>query len=200
MYNFALVKAVEREPMSPQDEATRADVRLMERIVGRDAAAIGELYDRHNRLIFGLLLRILGQRSDAEEVLQDVFMAVWHRSETYSVALGTPVAWLVRVARNRAIDRLRANAVRIRTVESVAAAEPQPVETPERSAVTSERQRHVARALESLPDEQRELIEQAYFLGLTQTELAERHKLPLGTVKTRIRSGMLALRQSLSHV
>lgn len=197
-YNFALVNAVERQPAPSQDDATRADIRLMERIVSRDTMAVGELYDRHNRLIFGLLLRILGQRNDAEEVLQDVFMAVWNRSETYSVALGTPVAWLVRVARNRAIDRLRANAVRARTMESVTADEPPPIETPEKHAAASERQRQVMKALEALPREQRELIEQAYFLGLTQTELAEQHRLPLGTVKTRIRSGMLTLRQSLS--
>jgi RNA polymerase sigma-70 factor (ECF subfamily) len=113
------------------------------------------------------------------------------------VELGAPVAWLVRIARNRALDRLRANVVRLKTAES-AAGEPMEAESPERRAALNEQQRAVARALDGLPSEQRELIEQAYFLGLTQSELAERHKLPLGTVKTRIRTGMLALRQHLS--
>ncbi len=179
-------------------EDTRADIRLIERIVARDQAAVGELYDRHFRLLFGLILRIIRDRSEAEEILQEVFVLVWTRAETYNVSIGPPAAWLVRVARNRAIDRLRANNVRLRAVES--APEPEPAESPESRASLSEQQRAVARALESLPPDQRLLIEQAYFLGLTQSELAERFKLPLGTVKTRIRTGMLALREQLSQV
>jgi RNA polymerase sigma-70 factor (ECF subfamily) len=182
--------------MQTSDE-TRTDVMLLDRIVARDQAAVGELYDRHNRLVYGLVLRILRDRSEAEEVLQEVFLLVWTRAETYNPALGPPAAWLVRIARNRAIDRLRANGVRTRAVESVPL--PQPVESPETHAADTERQRTVARALESLPHEQRELIEQAYFLGLTQSELAERFRLPLGTVKTRIRTGMLALRERLQQ-
>ena len=179
-------------------EDTRGDILLIERIVARDQAAVGELYDRHCRLLFGLILRIIRDRSEAEEILQEVFVLVWTRAETYDVSIGPPAAWLVRVARNRAIDRLRANNVRLRAVESVP--EPEPVENPESRARVSEQQRAVARALESLPPDQRLLIEQAYFLGLTQSELAERFKLPLGTVKTRIRTGMLALREQLSQV
>jgi RNA polymerase sigma-70 factor, ECF subfamily len=175
-----------------------ADIVLIERIVDRDEAAVGALYDRHCRLLFGLILRIIRDRSEAEEILQEVFVLVWTRAETYNVSIGPPAAWLVRIARNRAIDRLRANAVRLRAVES--APEPAPAESPESRASVSEQQRAVARALESLPPDQRVLIEQAYFLGLTQSELAERFKLPLGTVKTRIRTGMLALRDQLSQV
>jgi RNA polymerase sigma-70 factor (ECF subfamily) len=178
-------------------EDTSADIALIDRIVARDEAAVGALYDRHNRLLFGLILRIIRDRSEAEEILQEVFVLVWTRAETYNVSLGPPAAWLVRIARNRAIDRLRANSVRLRAVES--APEPPPSENPESKASVSEQQRAVARALESLPADQRVLIEQAYFLGLTQSELAERFKLPLGTVKTRIRTGMLALRERLSQ-
>jgi RNA polymerase sigma-70 factor, ECF subfamily len=178
-------------------DAVDPDLALMRRITARDASAIGELYDRHKRLLYGLILRILGQRGDAEEVLQEVFVAVWNRSAQFDPALGAPLAWLVRVARNRALDRLRANAVRLKAIES-AAIEPEPIASPETHAVTSEQQRAVARALATLPDDQRTLIEQAYFLGLTQSELAARHQLPLGTVKTRIRTGMLALKQSLA--
>jgi RNA polymerase sigma-70 factor (ECF subfamily) len=177
---------------------TRTDIALLDRIVARDEQAVAELYDRHHRLLFGLILRILRDRSEAEEVLQEVFVLVWTRAETYNVALGSPAAWLVRIARNRGIDRLRANNVRVRAVESA----PLPVaaDSPETRAALSEQQRAVACALQSLPQDQRVLIEQAYFLGLTQSELAERFNLPLGTVKTRIRSGMMALRGQLSQV
>lgn len=171
----------------------------MERIVARDPGALGDLYDRHNRLLFGLLLKILGQRHDAEEVLQEVFMAVWNRSDSYSALLGSPLGWLIAIARNRAVDRLRSNNARLKTAEATTT-EPIAIDTPEMHAAFSERQRKVADALSALPRDQRELIEQAYFLGLTQSELAERHQLPLGTVKTRIRTGMQTLRQSLSQM
>ena len=177
---------------------TRADIALLDRIIARDEHAVAELYDRHHRLLFGLILRILRDRSEAEEVLQEVFVSVWTRAVTYNVALGSPAAWLVRIARNRGIDRLRSNSVRLRAAES--APQPEAAESPEARAALSEQQRAVACALQSLPAEQRTLIEQAYFLGLTQSELAERFNLPLGTVKTRIRTGMMALREQLSQV
>jgi RNA polymerase sigma-70 factor, ECF subfamily len=180
--------------VAPAEDAA-LDISLIGRVVSRDEVAIGELYDRHSRLLFGLILRILRDRGEAEEVLQEVFLQVWTRAETYNVALGSPAGWLVRIARNRAIDRMRANAVRGRAVEGA----PTPVEpaTPETNAAASEQQRAVARALDSLPEDQRVLIEYAYFQGLTQSELAERFKLPLGTVKTRVRTGMIALRDRL---
>jgi len=178
-------------------EDPRADIVLLDRIVARDERAVGELYDRHNRLLYGLILRILRDRPESEEVLQEVFVLVWTRAETYNVALGSPAAWLVRIARNRAIDRLRSNSVRLRAVES--APMPAPAASPETAAAQTARQRAVCRALDELPPEQRELIEQAYYQGLTQSELAERYKLPLGTVKTRIRTGMIALREQLAQ-
>lgn len=181
----------------PTVEDAAADIALLDRIVRRDASAVGELYDRYNRLLFGLILRILKDRGDAEEVLQEVFVQVWTRAETYNVALGSPAAWLVRIARNRAIDRLRANSVRTRAVE--AAPPPAAAPSPEARATVSERQRAVRFALDALPPEQRELIEQAYYRGLTQSELAEQFGLPLGTVKTRIRTGMLTLRRGLQQ-
>jgi RNA polymerase sigma-70 factor, ECF subfamily len=178
-------------------EETRADVALLERVTARDQRALAELYDRHARLLFGLILRILRSRADAEDVLQEVFVQAWTRTDTYNASLGSPAGWLIGIARNRAIDRLRTNAVRIRAAEQ--APPPRPAETPETRAATSERQRDVARALASLAPEQRELIEHAYFEGLTQSELAERFKLPLGTVKTRVRAGLSALRGLLQR-
>jgi RNA polymerase sigma-70 factor, ECF subfamily len=184
--------------MQGASDDARADIALIGRVIARDGRAIGELYDRHRRLLYGLILRILRNRSEAEEVLQEVFVQVWTRADTYNVELGAPVAWLVRIARNRAIDQIRSNSVRARTAEATPL--PPPVETPEARAVMSEQQRAIARALDTLPLEQRELIEHAYFQGLTQSELAERFHLPLGTVKTRVRTGMMTLRRELQQV
>src|SRR5262249_59435431 len=95
-------------------EDVRTDIALLERIVARDTGAVAELYDRHNRLLFGLILRILRDRGEAEEVLQEAFVQVWTRAETYNVTLGSPAAWLVRVARNRAVDRRGSQSVRVK--------------------------------------------------------------------------------------
>jgi RNA polymerase sigma-70 factor, ECF subfamily len=174
------------------------DTALLARIAARDPGAIATLYDRHARMLYSLIVRILRDRSEAEDVLQDVFVRAWTRVETYNRDLGSPLAWLIRIARNRAIDRLRARDVRERSAEDV----PKPPEaaSPEATAVLSERQRAVKRALDVLTPDQRALIECAYFRGLSQTELAAEFGLPLGTVKTRIRTGMQALRRELQHV
>ena len=176
----------------------RADLAILERITARDEAAVGELYDRHSSLLFGLILRILRNRAEAEEVLQEVFVQVWTKVDSYNAALGVPAAWLVRIARNRAIDRLRANQVRHRTVEALAPEIAR--ESVETNAARSEDQIAVVRALAELPVEQRDLIEHAYFQGLTHSELAARFGLPLGTVKTRVRNGLLALRRELASI
>jgi len=181
--------------LSPAD--AHADILLLDRIARRDAQAIGDLYDQHHRLLFALILRILRDRAEAEEVLQEVLVQVWTRADSYNVALGTPIGWLVRIARNRAIDRLRANTVRLRAIEQAPEPPQRAAGNPEDHVTLTEHQRAVAHALEALPPDQRELIEQAYFFGLTQSELAERFRLPLGTVKTRIRTGMMMLRQQL---
>jgi RNA polymerase sigma-70 factor, ECF subfamily len=180
------------------DEQTGADTQLIDRIVARDTGAFSELYDRHSRLLYSLILRILRDRSAAEEALQEVFVSVWTRAEKYNPAAGAPVAWLVGIARNRAIDRLRATARRPQEVE-MAPWQPDTADDPETRAAFGQRRQAVARALGALSPDHRELIEQAYFLGLTQSELSERHRLPLGTVKTRIRSAMTLLRQQLSQ-
>jgi RNA polymerase sigma-70 factor (ECF subfamily) len=184
-------------PLPPgDDDPNPLDVALIERVAAQDESAVAELYDRHARLLYSLILRILRDPGAAEDVLQEVFVALWTRVQTYDRSLGSPVAWLVRIARNRAIDRLRASGVRARAVES-APLDPAPAATPEEQATVAEESRAVVKAVAALPPEQRVLIEDAYFLGLTHAELAERHRLPLGTVKTRIRNGMQALRAAL---
>src|SRR6266849_2787772 len=127
---------------------TRADISVIDRVVARDPSAIAELYDRHSRLLFGLILRILKDRSEAEDVLQEVFLLVWTRAETYRAALGSPAAWLVRIARNRAIDRMRANSVRLHAVDG--SYSPPQVDSPESHAARGEQQRYVVRALQAL--------------------------------------------------
>src|SRR5262245_43423243 len=184
------------EVVHGMDDA-QVDIALLSRVADRDATAVAALYDRHSRLLFGLILRILRDRGEAEEVLQEVFVRAWVRADTYDAAQGSPAAWLVGIARHRAIDRLRGNDARFRAVQQ--APLPPATESPEARAGSSERERAVAQALDALPADQRVLIEEAYFLGLTQSELAGRHRLPLGTVKGRIRAGMLALRDRLAQ-
>jgi RNA polymerase sigma-70 factor (ECF subfamily) len=182
------------------------DLLLFQRIVARDAAALADLYDRHSRLLFGLILRIVRDRAEAEEILQEVFIRVWTRAELYDSRLGGPATWLVRLARNCAIDRLRARRVR-EAVNGPAFDEAMPeppasdaaIRTPEALVIEDERRGKVIDALASLTPEQRRLIEAAFFEGYTHSELAKRFGLPLGTVKTRIRTGMIAMRQRLEH-
>ena len=180
------------------------DVKLIDAVARRDQRALAELYDRHCRLVFSLALRILKDRGEAEDVLQDVFVRVWDRADKYDAALGTPSAWLARIGRNRAIDRLRSRNVRaplaLPEVDAArAGADSAPDADPEGLAATSEQRSAIVSALSGLPDNQRALIESAYFEGYTQSELAERFNLPLGTVKTRIRSAMQALRLALTR-
>lgn len=175
-----------------------ADIALLERITSSDQQALAELYDRHSRLLFTLILRIVRDRAEAEEVLQEVFLAVWTKASSYNATLGSPVGWLVRLARNRAIDQWRMSGVRARTLEGVEA--PPGGDNPEEAASRNQQRGRVRSALDMLPDEQRALIEKAYFQGMTHSELAEAFALPLGTVKTRVRAGMQALRQHLGAV
>jgi len=183
------------------------DLSLLQRIAARDTAALAELYDRHSRLVFGLILRIVRDRGEAEDILQETFVRVWNRAEIYDARIGGPLPWIVRVARNRALDRLRARKVRALVdapapATETAVVEPAPdtaIQSPEAAVLEAERRRRLTDALAGLPVEQRRLIEAAFFEGYTHTELSQRFGLPLGTVKTRIRAGMIAMRQGLEH-
>ncbi len=185
--------------MSSAAEAT-ADSHRLARIASGDAAALAELYDRHASMLLGLICRIIRDRAEAEDVLQDVFVRVWERAGSYNSVLGSPGAWLSRIARNRSIDRLRARSVRPEFGDSeLATTRPAPERgnNPEAGARVSQERRAVADALATLQPDQRRLIEHAYYLGFSQSELAIHFQLPLGTVKTRIRAGMMSLRTQL---
>jgi RNA polymerase sigma-70 factor (ECF subfamily) len=191
----------------PAASADAIDLELLQRIAARDDSALAALYDRHCRAAYSLILRILRSPADADDVLQETFVRVWARADTYDSRLGAPAAWLIRIARNRAIDRVRARRVRAdisvapaeRADGSFAVPEPETRTTPEHALHDTMTTRAVGSALAHLPAVQRELIEAAFFDGFTHHELAVRFGVPLGTVKTRIRTGLAALREHLEE-
>ena len=189
---------------SPQDsiETQMRDqdwVALIKRVADWDQYALNTLYDSTNRLVFGLVLRILNDRSTAEEVILDVYTQVWRQAALYDRSRGAPLAWIVTIARSRAIDRLRSGRLEQQSKEPIDAVGEIRATTisPEESTFSSERQRLIRSALDALSPEQREVIELAYYSGLSHTEIAAKLGQPLGTVKTRTRLGMMKLRESL---
>ena len=175
-------------------------ISLVEQVAAGDQAALATLYDTTNRLVYGLILRVLGDISSAEEVLLDVYTQVWRQAASYDTGRGTPLAWLTTIARSRAIDRLRSgwqDQQRKESLETLGDA-PAATASPEEMTVASERQRLVRAALDALSPEQREVIELAYYSGLSHSEIAEKLNQPLGTVKTRTRLGMMKLREALA--
>jgi RNA polymerase sigma-70 factor (ECF subfamily) len=165
-----------------------------------DQAALATLYDRTSPQVFGLTLKILNNHETAEEVTLDVYTQVWRQAHTYDRTRGAPGAWLMTLARTRAIDRFRAEAAEHGRIESLDVAEffASDHQTPEQDVEGQERRRFVQQALEALTAEQRQAIALAYFYGLSQSEIAETLRLPLGTVKTRIRLGMIKMREALA--
>ena len=175
-------------------------ISLVQRVATGDQSALATLYDTTNRLVYGLVLRVLGDVSSAEEVLLDVYTQVWRQAASYDANRGAPLAWLTTIARSRAIDRLRSGWQDQRRKESldVLGDTPAGSASPEEMTVASERQKFVREALNSLTPEQREVIELAYYSGLSHSEIAAKLNQPLGTVKTRTRLGMMKLREALA--
>lgn len=179
------------------------DAALMARVRQRDADAVRALFDRHAGLVHGLGRRILGDPAEAEDLVQDVFLHLWRRAELFDGERGQFIGWLVSLTRNRAIDRLRAKRARQRGAEGFAveaATAPVPrAADPDESAYAAELRVAVTNALGMLPEPQRAALELAYFGGFSHSEIAERLEAPLGTVKARIRQGMLKLRDLLGE-
>lgn len=159
---------------------------------------MAQLYDRYRVILFGLLMRILNNREEAEDVLQELFMQVWRRATDFDENRGKPFTWLVTMARSRAIDRLRTLAARERVAVAGARDESEAISDAATDAFRSEQRGLVTNALAQLPDEQKRPLMLAYFDGLTQSEIATQLGAPLGTVKTRMRNGMIKLRELLA--
>lgn len=179
-----------------------ADLDAMARMARGDQAALAHLYDRHATAVYSLALRVVRRQEDAEDVTQQVFTQAWRSSARYDQSRGVVAAWLLMMARSRAIDCLRRrNPARdgISDDERLAAI-PDPGPSVEYVVATNEQVERVRTAIDALPAEQRLAVELAYYDGLTQSEIAARTATPLGTVKTRVRSALQTLRTAVAAV
>ena len=186
--------------LSPMDHReVSPDATLLARLRQKDVSAFEQLYDRHSRRVYSLVLRILKQASTAEEVVQDVFLHLWRRASQYDPARGPFAPWLLTLARNRALDHLRLKGERQRRREDQAEELPSVAAAPEYEETLDETRRaeRVRALMSSLHPQQKKAIELAYFEGLSHTEIAAALKEPLGTVKSWIRNGLLRLKQGL---
>lgn len=176
-------------PPSPSD--------LLGRVALRDREAFGVLYDMLAPLVFKVALRMMRDRAEAEDLLQEVFLQVWRTAASYDSRRGHPSAWLITITRSRAIDRMRSAEYRRQRRETPDVEKVEDASDLRHELSLRESAAAVRDAVASLPEGQRQAIELAYFDGLTQSEVAQKLREPLGTVKTRIRLGMLKLREML---
>lgn len=177
----------------------------MGQVLRNDTKAFAELYDRFNRVVYSVILNILRSPAEAEEVLQEVFVTLWNKRSEYDFSKSSPVTWMVTMARNRSIDKLRSNEFKgsmksgsIDESPALSSVETEG-ENPLENALLDEKQRLIQQALQSLPQDQQIIIRVAYFEGLSQSEIAQRYSIPLGTVKTRMRLAMKKLYELLKE-
>jgi RNA polymerase sigma-70 factor (ECF subfamily) len=181
--------------------SAEGDAELVRRLQRRDPQALAELYDRYGRLTYSLILRVVRDTAIAEDLVQETFLRVWNRVQGFDGGKGSIGPWLLAVARNRAIDYLRSTSGRERNaVEFDETDHPALYTDMEHDLLSSDNARVLKTAMEKLSPNLRQVIELAYFEGLTQTEMAERMGQPLGTVKTWVRSALKNLRDDLSAV
>jgi RNA polymerase sigma-70 factor (ECF subfamily) len=180
--------------------AEEIQTQLLRRIATQDRHALAEFYDHVAGALFSIAVRILGDPQEAEEVIQDVFVQIWEKAPMFDIALGTPFHWALSITRNRSIDRLRSRQRRTRVIEELReemTPEAELYTTASAPILDTEFISQVRGAVAGLPSEQRQVIELAFFHGLTHGEIAEKLREPLGTVKARIRRGLLKLRESV---
>ncbi len=174
------------------------EIDLITRVAARDREAFSRLYDNYAGVLYTMALRVLNNPDDAQDVLQDVFVQIWDKAASYDVSRGKPLTWAITMTRNKAIDRLRSTQRRLRLrddVESETEVFTQAGNPGAAEEVYAHESNEIVRnAVMQLSDEQREAIELAFFKGLTQHEIADRLNQPLGTIKARIRRGMIKLR------
>jgi len=184
-------------------EAQDRDIELLRQIAAGNRAAFGEFYDRHATLMFSVASKILNDAGEAEDVLQEVFVQIWEKAGRFNPQLGKASSWVAILVRNRAIDRIRASQRRTRLAEEAGAEQAVAADIADTANETvhgHEKASLIQSAITGLPAEQRRAIELAYFSGLTQDEISKKLNEPLGTIKARIRRGLLKLRDQLEGV
>lgn len=191
-------KGPDDSPGELRDSAAAIDRELMERVALRQPEALAALYDRHRGAVYGICARILGPGADAEEVLEEVFFEAWERPQRYDPARSAPLSYLAVMARSRSIDRIRASGRRAGAYERSRTLEPAREDKDALDTAVANEERIRARAaMAGLRQNEREVVTLFYWGGLTHAEIAEQQGIPLGTVKTRIRRGLLRLREVL---
>ena len=176
------------------------EIELIQRIANGDQAAFAALYDRLSPILYSMALRMMNDASEAEDVLQDGFVYIWQRANTFDASRGSPISWAITIVRHKAIDRLRVRLRGERLRERAGASPELASDRDDQSALEPflrERRAQVKSALAQLPGEQREALQLAFFSGLTHQQIAAKIATPLGTVKARIRRGLQQLRQLL---
>ncbi len=182
------MEPVEKSSRSRGDAAE--EMRLIARLRGGDQAAMSELYDRYGKVVYAVALRVLQDTAAAEDVLQDVFLQLWRNPNAFDASRGSLAAWLAVIARHRSIDRLRQRRPETDIEDCVISSGTDLADEAERVLVVEK----VRRALAEMSPDQRSALELAFFQGLTHSEIAEKTGEPLGTIKTRIRTGLRQLR------
>src|SRR5215208_1359193 len=172
-----------------------ADEDLISLVEAADAEAFATLYDRHSRAAFSLAYRMMGERQASEDLMQDAFLKVWRSAKSYRAERGSVRTWILSIVHNRGIDQIRSQASRLRTQDKIEASAPrsQPSEAFAETLRNSQRDQ-VREALDTLPPEQLKILELAYFSGYTHVEISDLLRLPLGTVKGRMRLGLKKIR------
>ena len=196
-------KQTSPEEPARQPAGRHADQELARKLAGGDAGALAELYDTHIRAVYSLVIRIVNDQAEAEDIVQDVFSQAWAQAARYEAHRASVGGWLLMMTRSRAIDRLRAGGARPDAALANDAATvrlPDPARGQDFPVQSNEEAARLRMALAELPLLQRVAIELAYFEGLSQSQIAERLEQPLGTVKTRIRSGLMKLRVALEDI
>jgi RNA polymerase sigma-70 factor (ECF subfamily) len=187
------------KPVNEQ-ETKDQDVALLRRIGARDRDAFAQFYDKYSTLLFSIASKILSDAGEAEDVLQETFLQIWEKAGSFDPNLGRPLGWAVTLVRNRAIDRIRASQRRNLLAEEAGvefALASRSSESANEAVHGQEKAKLIHSAMVELPIEQRRAIELAFFAGLTQNEISEKLKEPLGTIKARIRRGLVKLRDQL---
>jgi RNA polymerase sigma-70 factor (ECF subfamily) len=186
-----------------EQETEVRDIELLRQIADGDRAAFAEFYDRHSLLMFSVASRILNEPSDAEDVMQEAFVQIWEKAKSFDPKLGKAASWAAILVRNKAIDRIRSSQRRTRLAQEAGpelAFAASSTASANEAIHGTEKAKLIQTAIVELPAEQRRAIEMAYFSGLTHIEISEKLKEPLGTIKARIRRGLLKLREQLEGV